>query len=167
MKPECAEYSDPAANVEVFIGSQADRAFLEDLLAKLPPIDIVLDDGSHRAQHQVASFETIYPRIKPDGIYLVEDLHTSYWKGFGRRFFHGGRLYLNGFVDYALAQVHALNSFHHDERSWDRFGVPREERTSKAAADPIARITRSIGFYDSIVVFERAEIPEPLRIRKE
>ena len=165
IKPECASYAEQ--NVEVYIGSQADRSFLDEILKKMPPLDIVLDDGSHRASHQVTSFETIYPRMKSDGVYIVEDLQTSYWPRFGRRFFHRGRFYRNGFVDFARAKVHALNSFHHDEKSFGLFGIPRDERSIEAAADPFARLTRSISFYDSMVVFERAETPEPLRIRKE
>ena len=38
------------------------------------PFDIVIDDGSHQAEHQVLSFEHLWPRCT--GVYLIEDCHS-------------------------------------------------------------------------------------------
>lgn len=45
-------------------------------LAAHGPFDIVIDDGSHEAQHQVESFEHLWPRTT--GVYLIEDCHRVY-----------------------------------------------------------------------------------------
>jgi hypothetical protein len=45
-------------------------------------IDVVIDDGSHVAEHQKISFDVLFPLVSDDGLYLCEDLHTSYWKEF-------------------------------------------------------------------------------------
>jgi len=45
-------------------------------LALLGPFDIVIDDGSHNPEHQVLSFENLWPRCT--GVYLIEDCHTTY-----------------------------------------------------------------------------------------
>ena len=43
-------------------------------LATFGPFDIVIDDGSHQAEHQVLSFEHLWPRCT--GVYLIEDCHS-------------------------------------------------------------------------------------------
>lgn len=37
------------------------------------PLDLVVDDASHRYGPTLASFETIFPRLRPDGSYIIED----------------------------------------------------------------------------------------------
>ncbi len=43
-------------------------------LAGYGPFDIVIDDGSHVAEHQMASFDILWPRCT--GVYLIEDCHS-------------------------------------------------------------------------------------------
>ncbi len=45
--------------------------------------DIIIDDGSHMVQHQIISFKTLFPFLKSGGIYVIEDLFSSYWKEYG------------------------------------------------------------------------------------
>ena len=39
--------------------------------------DIIIDDGSHKMNHQQISFDVLFPHLKSGGIYVIEDLHTS------------------------------------------------------------------------------------------
>jgi len=41
-------------------------------------IYIIIDDGSHVSEHVITSFHTLFPYLANNGIYVVEDLHTSY-----------------------------------------------------------------------------------------
>lgn len=45
--------------------------------------DIILDDGGHTMQQQIISFVTLFPHVKKGGMYIIEDLHTSYWSSYG------------------------------------------------------------------------------------
>lgn len=45
--------------------------------------DVIIDDGSHMVNHQLISFDTLFPYLSPGGIYIIEDLNTSYWKPYG------------------------------------------------------------------------------------
>lgn len=45
--------------------------------------DIILDDGGHTMNMQIVSFKTLFPHLKSGGLYIIEDLHTSYWPSFG------------------------------------------------------------------------------------
>lgn len=49
-----------------------------DELAKLGMFDVIIDDGSHYTEDQQLSFDHLYySQLKPSGIYILEDLHTS------------------------------------------------------------------------------------------
>lgn len=62
----------------LFVGNQGDRVFMEETVLKTIPLHIVVDDGSHQCYHQVVSFEVLFPRLEDGGVYIVEDIHTSY-----------------------------------------------------------------------------------------
>src|SRR5688500_4073673 len=76
IDPNCKKFEEE--NITIFIGSQSDRAFLNQIKKTIPPIDILIDDGGHTMQQQKTTFEELFTHVKDQGIYLVEDLHTSY-----------------------------------------------------------------------------------------
>lgn len=59
-----------------FLGFQQDVAFLRTVVKQTGPLDIVVDDGSHRGVHHVASFCALWPFIKPGGWYCIEDAQS-------------------------------------------------------------------------------------------
>jgi hypothetical protein len=67
-------FNEPDNGYFVEIGDQSDINFLEAVLSIHGVPDIVLDDGSHVPSHQIASFEYIWPRLRPGAIYMVEDI---------------------------------------------------------------------------------------------
>jgi mycinamicin biosynthesis methyltransferase MycE-like protein len=64
-------------------GDQSDPEFLDELGHRLGPFDIVIDDGSHINDHVKTSFSSLFPHVRPGGLYVVEDLQTAYWPGYG------------------------------------------------------------------------------------
>ncbi|GAA4009971.1 hypothetical protein GCM10022247_35140 [Allokutzneria multivorans] len=69
--------------IQTHCGDQSDASFFTDLVAQVGPFDIIIDDGSHVSEHVLASFRTLFPLMRPGGIYAIEDLQTSYWPRFG------------------------------------------------------------------------------------
>ena len=63
--------------IETFVVDQSKRHQLSAFLDAIGDLDfdIVVDDGSHQAAHQQISLETIWPRLRPGGYYIVEDLN--------------------------------------------------------------------------------------------
>jgi len=51
-----------------------------DALSRLSEIrcDVVIDDASHFWGHQIATFATLFPKLAPGGLYIIEDIHTSF-----------------------------------------------------------------------------------------
>lgn len=60
-------------------GSQDDAMFLNGIILGIGHPDIIIDDASHINPLTIASFEILFPLLKPGGIYVIEDVHTSYW----------------------------------------------------------------------------------------
>ena len=55
---------------------QADRSAIEAILEAsfgTQPVDLVVDDASHLGPQTRASFETLFPRLRPGGLYVIED----------------------------------------------------------------------------------------------
>lgn len=65
--------------IKTFQGSQADPEFLRHVIQTIGAPDIIIDDGSHINKHVIQSFQTLFPLLAPNGIYVIEDLQTSYW----------------------------------------------------------------------------------------
>jgi predicted O-methyltransferase YrrM len=55
---------------------QADRATVAEVVDRElrgRPIDLVIDDASHRYDPTLASFEVLFPRLRPGGLFIIED----------------------------------------------------------------------------------------------
>jgi hypothetical protein len=60
---------------------QADRASLTSFVdAHIPPegLDLVIDDASHLLGPTRVSFEVLFPRLRPGGLYVLEDWITDW-----------------------------------------------------------------------------------------
>lgn len=81
IDPNCLSHHAPENGIFVEIGSQDDSAFLQNIISKYGPFDLIIDDGSHISSHQIASFNALFlDGIKSDGgLYFVEDLECIYW----------------------------------------------------------------------------------------
>lgn len=74
---------DLGPRVTILKGSQVDAKFLDQVVAEHGPFDIIIDDGSHRNEQIVASFEMLFPTLNADGIYVAEDVQTAFFPRFG------------------------------------------------------------------------------------
>ena len=141
IDPACAELSEPGTHIE--IGNQADPEFLAGLAQKYGPFDVVIDDGSHLSAHQIASFAALWPALREDGLYIVEDCHTSYWRGFG-----GGFRQPESFVEYTKGLIDKMHSWYTEDP--DRFPF-----------DAIAREIHALRVFDSLIMIEKKWRQDP------
>ena len=75
----------PERRITVIQGDQSDSAFLEELNTRHGPFDLVIDDGSHRGDHINITFQTLWPRLNPRGIYVIEGPRDRLSGGLWRR----------------------------------------------------------------------------------
>jgi hypothetical protein len=151
----CKAFGHPERNIWVEVGDQSDAGFLKGVAAKYGPFDVIIDDGGHMTSQQIASFSALYPEaLTDDGVYLVEDLHTNYWRGF--------RDTKRSFVDLAKSLVDRLHEpyFGHESELFFRAGDEKQLATlevTRFCADTLA-----VSFFDSVIVFEKRRRSLPL-----
>ncbi len=66
------------ANALFVNASQTDEATIVRNLKQLPPLGIVIDDGSHYVPHMLESFRFLWPMVRDGGFYVMEDMRISY-----------------------------------------------------------------------------------------
>ena len=50
------------------------RAAIAEAAAGMPAFDIIIDDASHASHHQQNGFLELFSKVKPGGLYVIEDL---------------------------------------------------------------------------------------------
>jgi hypothetical protein len=71
------------SRIKIFKGNQVDKVFLNSVLKEIGALDIIIDDGSHINEHVIESFNVLFPNLKENGVYAIEDIQTSYWPEYG------------------------------------------------------------------------------------
>jgi hypothetical protein len=148
IDPECKKFE--REGLKIFIGDQSDRKFMRELMAQLPKIDILIDDGGHTTRQQINTFLECYETLAEDGVYLCEDTHTNYWPAF----INSGQT----FMDFAIKHICYLNYWFMDNNVM--YSQPLENVPKFTA------ITHGIHFYNSIVVFEKSPQSAPSTERR-
>lgn len=140
INPKCKEFEEE--NIKIFIGSQSDRTFLREVLKSVPTFDILIDDGGHTMKQQIVSFEELFSHVKPDGVYLCEDLHTSYRLDYG-----GGHKREGSYIEYSKNFIDSLNAYHSYQ------GTLKVSEFTKSV--------KSLHYYDSMLVIEKGKVRPP------
>ncbi len=132
---------------------QVDQSSTTDLVAlrqQEGPFDIIIDDGSHLNGHQLFAFSHLFDALKDGGLYVIEDVMTSFWSFGG---WDGAHIDSSAFsstcIGYFLALVPYLNA---DEFESER-GVDME----------LARVAEkiwSIIFVKNLIIIERCKFPK-------
>lgn len=143
INPNCKKLE--TENIEILIGDQEDKNFLRSVAEKIGKVDIVIDDGGHSMKQQINTFDIIFPCVNENGIYICEDLHTSYWKSHG-----GGYKKKRSFVEYSKNFIDMLNAWNAKPRS-------------RLKVTDFTKTVNSIHYYDSMIVLEKGK-HEKLRL---
>ena len=143
IDPRCQELEEE--QVEIFIGDQENRRFLRSLAGKIPRIDVLIDDGGHTMKQQISTYEELFPCIHEHGVYLCEDLHTSYWPKWG-----GGYKKPDTFIEYSKNFIDYINAWHSTE-------------PSRLSVSEFTKAVHSLHYYDSVLVIEKRPMEKPFR----
>ena len=79
----CDILTDVLFNEDRIVTFQADQGNEQSLNKLLTSIgsdlDLIIDDGSHIQEHMVMSFKTLWKKVSSDGMYIIENIHTSFF----------------------------------------------------------------------------------------
>lgn len=156
INPACGQlrYDDP--RVQVIVGNANDPATYGRILQRCPQFDIVIDDGSHRAHDVLTSFLSYFPRVKPGGLYIMEDMHCAYWEAYG-----GGLFNERSPAAFIKRLIDSLNRDHFQDgatagRLFQGF-LPSATAEQFIAEHGIVSITS----YDSVFLIRKASAARP------
>lgn len=94
---------------EVFKGDQSNINDLKIVSEKIGKCDIIIDDGSHIADHQLKTFYYLFENLLDwGGVYVIEDIECSYWRPniYSYEYESG---YTN-IIDYFVSINHSVNA---------------------------------------------------------
>ncbi len=142
---------------KVYCGDQKDRKLLDKVDSENGPFDIVIDDGSHQNDDQIKTFEHLFPKLNPGGVYIVEDVHTSYWS------VCGGGYESNSFINYTKKLNDLINywawnkGYQSIDGAWHPNAEDIKKYNSYNVSEEIYSNLNCISVYPNIVVFYKSE----------
>jgi 23S rRNA U2552 (ribose-2'-O)-methylase RlmE/FtsJ len=135
IEPACKAYESDS--VKVLIGDQADRNFWRRFKREVQALDIVIDDGGHRAEQQIVTLEELLPFLRSGGVYLCEDVMGDF----------------NKFAAYVQGLAHNLNAARPPDQPLIAGGSSVHKTTALQSA------VHSIHLYPYLTVIERRDTP--------
>lgn len=141
INPDCKKYRDE--QIEIEIGMQESKYFWDYIKRKYPHVDIVLDDGGHTMKQQISTLTEMFPHLDNNGVYMCEDVFTSYWNQWG-----GGYKNESTFIEFVKNMIDHMNlKFAPTEPFWINHYVEN---------------VKSICFHQGIVVIEKDRISKKI-----
>ena len=142
-----SEYSDiwgkpdiSISRVSVIVGDSTNP---EDWKTIAADFDLIIDDGSHNPDDQIATFYNGFAKLKSGGLYFIEDTHCNFEKKFTDR----DKLYpwvRNLIVTQQLPGIQT------------GFDYPGNFYAVRHILQGLSRDILSFHFYKSIIMFEKA-----------
>lgn len=88
IEPKCSLLRYDDQRIRVVVGD-ADSSEAQDAIFSISnKFDIIIDDGSHLQKDIIRTFARYFSQVALGGIYIIEDLHASYWAEYGGGLFH-------------------------------------------------------------------------------
>ncbi|MGH1575237.1 class I SAM-dependent methyltransferase [Methylobacterium sp. P31] len=136
--------------IHIIQGSQVDARDLAKVLDAPAGAryDIIIDDGSHDNKHVILTFEMLFPHLNSGGIYVIEDVQTSYWPQYG-----------GTSADFDSA----LTTMGYFKRLADGLNWVEHDRPGYSPRDTDKSIT-GIHFHHNIIFIEKGDNTEPSNI---
>ena len=135
VEEACRRYEGD--RTRIFVGDQGDRAFWQRFRADVPTLDVVIDDGGHKAAQQAVTLEELLPHLRPGGVYVTEDVHGS----------------ANDFAAYVGGLLDALNASDIEE------DFEHPDRRSVNPTSGFQGLVDSIHSYPFLTVIEKRQEP--------
>lgn len=150
IDPKCCNLCYEDARISVVIADPTTESGLKKIASKSSFFDIVIDDGSHISSDIINAFFNLFPLLRPGGVYIVEDLHCSYWIEF-----EGGLNHPASAIAFFKSVVDYINRSH--------LGVPLELQhlfgsftdTPDSLLNTLDGI-QYIQFFDSVCIIHKA-----------
>ena len=62
--------------IKTFLMDSTDKITSDDIFGSLSKFNFIVDDGDHRYETQIKTFENFFGKLRSDGVYILEDLEN-------------------------------------------------------------------------------------------
>lgn len=153
VNPKCNELDYSDSRVNVVLGPAEDTSTFESITNISDSFDLIIDDGSHMSSDVINNFLLYFPVLNRSGIYIIEDMHCSYWKEFG-----GGLYKKDSAINFFKLITDVINQDH-----WSRIeGAGEFIKDMSGVSVPLDNsfvehlgLIREISFSNSMVVIKK------------
>jgi hypothetical protein len=160
-KCESLQFTDK--RIRVIVGDATTEDTAKEIEKLAQSIDIIVEDGSHTSRDIITTFARFFPKLRPGGLYVAEDLHCCYWEEWG-----GGLSSPYSGIEYFKALCDCLNSSH-----WYRSDITQVDYINKIGrhhgvtiSNELLNSIQSIEFYDSLCVIRKTQDGSIARIKE-
>jgi hypothetical protein len=102
--PLCSNLVYKKSKIEVLVGDANTSNTYSKVIERCSEFEIIIDDGSHNSIEIIGSFVKYFSLLADDGLYVIEDLHASYWSEF-----QGGLYEKTSAVNFFKLLIDSLN----------------------------------------------------------
>ena len=103
----CSKLSFEDKRIKLVIGDVNETQIFEKITKIGSPFNIIIDDGSHKSSDVIKSFVKYFSNLADEGLYIIEDLHCSYW-----REYEGGLFYPYSSIQFFKYILDIINHEH-------------------------------------------------------
>ena len=145
------------ARLHLFSGDQSDPEALLRAVATTGPYDIIVDDGGHTMMQQIVSLSVLLQHVKPGGVYVLEDLATSFEPAVADL-----SVSTVDFIARIMACLHSAPLRERIDAQHSDLPVPHIPDDRVANVCDLARLVESISCWEEVCIFTRwAQGAEP------
>ena len=149
------KYKNQDSNIVVISGDVNHEETIIQI-TKHAKFDIIIDDGSHGSVDIVKAFCNYFNYLKDDGLFIIEDLHCSYWEEWG-----GGIFYPLSSINFFKKLIDIINYEHwgvQKQKDWllREFSFNYKIDIEKLALEQI----HSIEFVNSLCFIKKKPLKE-------
>lgn len=154
--PDCANLRFDDPRIHLAIGDATQEAVAERLARLSPTFDLVIDDGSHQSRDIIRSFAHIFPRLAEGGLYVIEDLHASYWQQY-----EGGLFYPYSSMSFLKRLADVIN-YEHWGVTWPRTQLfdAISKQLGVSFDEQVLASIHSVEFVNSICLIRKKQAAE-------
>ena len=148
---KCKELSFSTNKIKLISDDATNKKVVSKLNEYADKYNIIIDDGSHTSEDIIKGFSNLFALIKNDGVYVVEDMHTSYFQSCN-----------NGlYAPYSANTFFKLVSDIVNYQFWNNSLNPSDilnsfkNRYKLELSDDDLLSIKSVSFYNSLCVIEK------------
>ena len=79
----CSKLQYGDSRIKIVVGDVNTQEAYRQIISICPSFGLIIDDGSHQSLDILNTFVNYFPLVEPAGLFVIEDTHCVYSKGYG------------------------------------------------------------------------------------